>query len=270
MDRVRRLEQAGHHRHHRLRAEEPRRCGLRRASCARDRAEGRRFVESPFLSARKGSSLPRRRTDQMGTVESVKAASDIFAPVSGVVKEVNTKLEDQANLLNRSPEQDGASTLVISGGCRSTDSLAQAGWPRLSSPTRPRSSRFSRLSSTPHTAKARTNRRPAFLSLYSIQRRPPIVCVAIPFQHRISQMCTVSLQTTWCHCSHVTPRRGSVEVVAHESLCALGPLGSSFRPGIGDRSPRAKLTSEVQLRLLSSKLQSLPSLVLRFAPSVLH
>ncbi|RPD64934.1 hypothetical protein L226DRAFT_528219 [Lentinus tigrinus ALCF2SS1-7] len=45
--------------------------------------------------------------DQIGAVESVKAASDIFAPVSGVVKEVNDTLNDQPSLLNKSPEQDG-------------------------------------------------------------------------------------------------------------------------------------------------------------------
>ncbi|KAH9837106.1 glycine cleavage H-protein-domain-containing protein [Rhodofomes roseus] len=45
--------------------------------------------------------------DQIGAVESVKAASDIYAPVSGVVEEVNTKLADQPGLLNKSPEDQG-------------------------------------------------------------------------------------------------------------------------------------------------------------------
>ncbi|GAA98224.1 hypothetical protein E5Q_04907 [Mixia osmundae IAM 14324] len=45
--------------------------------------------------------------DTIGSVESVKAASDIYAPVSGTVEEVNTALADQSSLLNKSPEQDG-------------------------------------------------------------------------------------------------------------------------------------------------------------------
>jgi len=45
--------------------------------------------------------------DQIGAVESVKAASDIYAPVSGVVEEINNALADQPSLLNKSPEKDG-------------------------------------------------------------------------------------------------------------------------------------------------------------------
>ncbi|KZT72734.1 glycine dehydrogenase [Daedalea quercina L-15889] len=45
--------------------------------------------------------------DQIGAVESVKAASDIYAPVSGVIDEVNSKLADQPSLLNKSPEDQG-------------------------------------------------------------------------------------------------------------------------------------------------------------------
>lgn len=46
-------------------------------------------------------------TEQIGAVESVKAASDIYCPVSGLVENVNDKLGDQPNLLNKSPEKDG-------------------------------------------------------------------------------------------------------------------------------------------------------------------
>ncbi|KAL1951641.1 hypothetical protein VTO73DRAFT_790 [Trametes versicolor] len=45
--------------------------------------------------------------DQIGAVESVKAASDIFAPVSGTVEEINETLNDQPGLLNKSPEVKG-------------------------------------------------------------------------------------------------------------------------------------------------------------------
>ncbi|KAI0652233.1 glycine cleavage H-protein-domain-containing protein [Trametes meyenii] len=45
--------------------------------------------------------------DQIGAVESVKAASDIFAPISGTVEEINETLNDQPGLLNKSPEEKG-------------------------------------------------------------------------------------------------------------------------------------------------------------------
>eukprot|EP00160_Parvularia_atlantis_P014113 Unigene3315_Nuclearia_a/m.10177 Unigene3315_Nuclearia_a/g.10177 ORF Unigene3315_Nuclearia_a/g.10177 Unigene3315_Nuclearia_a/m.10177 type:complete len:152 (-) Unigene3315_Nuclearia_a:163-618(-) len=42
-----------------------------------------------------------------GTVESVKASSDVYAPVSGTVVEVNTKLAKEPGLINHSPYEDG-------------------------------------------------------------------------------------------------------------------------------------------------------------------
>jgi glycine cleavage system H protein len=44
--------------------------------------------------------------ETFGTVESVKAASDIYAPVSGTVVEVNEALKDSPELINRSPYED--------------------------------------------------------------------------------------------------------------------------------------------------------------------
>jgi len=43
--------------------------------------------------------------EPFGSVESVKAGSEIFCPVSGEVVEVNTKLEDAPELINESPHQ---------------------------------------------------------------------------------------------------------------------------------------------------------------------
>ncbi len=40
-------------------------------------------------------------------VESVKAASDVFSPVSGIVTAVNDQLEDIPELMNESPYDDG-------------------------------------------------------------------------------------------------------------------------------------------------------------------
>lgn len=45
--------------------------------------------------------------EEAGVVESVKAASDIYAPVSGEVIEVNTVLEDEPETVNNSPYADG-------------------------------------------------------------------------------------------------------------------------------------------------------------------
>ena len=45
--------------------------------------------------------------EQFVTVESVKAASDIFAPISGRVMEVNDKLEDKPGLINKDCYEKG-------------------------------------------------------------------------------------------------------------------------------------------------------------------
>ncbi|MCZ6820768.1 MAG: glycine cleavage system protein GcvH [Calditrichaeota bacterium] len=59
------------------------------------------FVELPEVG---------NETTQMepfGTIEAVKAVSDLFAPVSGKVVEVNTLLEDQPELINTDPYGEG-------------------------------------------------------------------------------------------------------------------------------------------------------------------
>ena len=38
--------------------------------------------------------------EEFGAVESVKAASDLLSPISGIVVEINDKLEDKPELLN--------------------------------------------------------------------------------------------------------------------------------------------------------------------------
>jgi glycine cleavage system H protein len=42
-----------------------------------------------------------------GTIEAVKTVSDMFMPVSGEVLEVNAKLEDEAELVNKDPYGEG-------------------------------------------------------------------------------------------------------------------------------------------------------------------
>jgi len=45
--------------------------------------------------------------DEAGVVESVKAASDIYAPVAGEILAVNENLEDEPELVNTDPYGDG-------------------------------------------------------------------------------------------------------------------------------------------------------------------
>src|SRR3546814_5961231 len=45
--------------------------------------------------------------DDAAVVESVKAASDVYAPISGEVVEVNSALEDEPALVNSDAEEDG-------------------------------------------------------------------------------------------------------------------------------------------------------------------
>lgn len=45
--------------------------------------------------------------DEAGAVESVKAASDLYAPVSGTVTAVNETLQSEPSLVNTSPESEG-------------------------------------------------------------------------------------------------------------------------------------------------------------------
>ncbi len=59
------------------------------------------FVELPEL----GSTLA--AGDEAGVVESVKAASDIYAPVGGEVIAVNEQLEDEPETVNGDPYNDG-------------------------------------------------------------------------------------------------------------------------------------------------------------------
>src|SRR5690625_2250725 len=59
------------------------------------------FVELPD----EGKELA--KGDEAAVVESVKAASEVYAAVSGTVTEVNEALADTPNLVNESPEGDG-------------------------------------------------------------------------------------------------------------------------------------------------------------------
>lgn len=59
------------------------------------------FVDLPDV----GSEF--EQTDSFGTVESVKAASDVYSPIDGEVVEVNEVLEDEPETVNDSPMEHG-------------------------------------------------------------------------------------------------------------------------------------------------------------------
>jgi len=59
------------------------------------------FVETPEA----GKTLS--KGDDAAVVESVKAASDVYAPVSGEVTEGNAALADDSSLVNSDPEGEG-------------------------------------------------------------------------------------------------------------------------------------------------------------------
>lgn len=59
------------------------------------------FIEVPAV----GDDI--KANESMGTIESVKAVSDIYAPVSGAVVEVNSELEDGPEIINTDPYKTG-------------------------------------------------------------------------------------------------------------------------------------------------------------------
>jgi glycine cleavage system H protein len=59
------------------------------------------FVELPHV----GTEL--EAGDELGSIESVKAVSELFSPVTGVVVEINEALADNPALVNTDPYGDG-------------------------------------------------------------------------------------------------------------------------------------------------------------------
>ena len=59
------------------------------------------FVELPEIGTKTTKMEP------FGTIEAVKAVSDLFAPVSGEVIEINESLNDKPEVINKDPYGDG-------------------------------------------------------------------------------------------------------------------------------------------------------------------
>ena len=78
------------------------------------------FVEIPEV----GATLTVGET--FGTVESVKTVSDLYAPLSGQVVEVNQSLIDQPELVNTAPYTDGWMVVVELSAPEEADELLDA------------------------------------------------------------------------------------------------------------------------------------------------
>ena len=48
-----------------------------------------------------------KSNEELCVIESVKAASDIYAPIDGEVIEINNNLNDDASIVNQDPEKNG-------------------------------------------------------------------------------------------------------------------------------------------------------------------
>ncbi len=59
------------------------------------------FVELPAVNAATA------QMQSFGTIEAVKTVSELFAPLSGTIIEVNAKLSDRAELINQDPYGEG-------------------------------------------------------------------------------------------------------------------------------------------------------------------
>ena len=75
------------------------------------------YVELPQV----GDQL--RKGDEFGSVESVKAVSELYIPISGEISAINPRLEDEPELVNHSPYEDGWMIEVKPDGPMEMDAL---------------------------------------------------------------------------------------------------------------------------------------------------
>lgn len=78
------------------------------------------FVELPAV----GKTV--KQGDEAAVVESVKAASEIYAPVSGTITEVNQNLSGDPGLINSAPEGDGWIYKITIADASELDALLDA------------------------------------------------------------------------------------------------------------------------------------------------
>ncbi len=75
------------------------------------------FVELPQV----GDEI--KAGDPFGSVESVKTVSELYAPISGKVVEVNTELEDSPEFVNESPYENAWMIVIEPADFTEVDSL---------------------------------------------------------------------------------------------------------------------------------------------------
>lgn len=78
------------------------------------------FVELPET----GDAV--KQDDAFGTIEAVKAVSELFSPIDGTVEDINGLIEEDAGVVNRDPYGDGWMIKVKVGDASQLDSLLNA------------------------------------------------------------------------------------------------------------------------------------------------
>jgi len=66
------------------------------------------------------------KDDVFGTVEAVKTVSELYAPISGEIKEINDVLEDDPEIVNNDPYGDGWLVKISVSDASELDSLLSA------------------------------------------------------------------------------------------------------------------------------------------------
>jgi len=59
------------------------------------------FIEMPEIGIKAANG------DTIGTIEAVKTVADIYAPLSGIISEINTAVEDNPENVNKDPYHTG-------------------------------------------------------------------------------------------------------------------------------------------------------------------
>jgi glycine cleavage system H protein len=78
------------------------------------------YLELPSVGAKFN------KHDVFGTIEAVKAVSELFSPVSGEIVEVNQRLEKEPQLVNSEPYGDGWMVKVKLSDAKERDGLMDA------------------------------------------------------------------------------------------------------------------------------------------------
>lgn len=75
------------------------------------------FVELPPVGKQVNKDMP------VCAMDSLKSSSEVYAPLSGTVAEVNLRLPDQANLINQDPRGEGWLFVLEAGSSSEYDAL---------------------------------------------------------------------------------------------------------------------------------------------------